>query len=516
MFNVIEVNSIIERKSMLHLFREMAKNNHPDLSNILISNPVKIEDFFKNATIYEMANWRFIFEKINAYDMIPRCIDIALSINPVSSFDCMWLIKFYQEKGEEINSLPKVKEWLLDNPKDNFVRTAYLGLVERNGTQKQKKNTISDTEKWLSDNPKDNSVRTAYLGLVERNGTQKQKKNTISDTEKWLSDNPKDNFVRTAYLGFVERNGTQKQKENTISDTEKWLSENPDQANIWEVFLSYLIRENDLAKAIEIVELAIKSNPDNSNLLSIYIRLTKNILPPDEVKNLYTQLIDIIPGDINRKTDYVNWLRDHGYFIEAENLYKTLIDKNPKYSNPFYGYGCLLLKLERFEEASVKFRETLNINERHALAHDKLALSFIEREKFDEAKYELNNAIYWAKTQNGKLGIFYHDFGLLCLKLNHFEEAESHFKKSIHEEPQNFANYWHLGEACFFQKKYKIAEKSLLTALEKAPDDLGPPASEEIDKLLKQCKEKIQKYDISDNDNLIDQIVHDLNKKFSK
>ncbi len=31
MFNVTDVKSIIERKSMLHLFREMVKNNHPDL-----------------------------------------------------------------------------------------------------------------------------------------------------------------------------------------------------------------------------------------------------------------------------------------------------------------------------------------------------------------------------------------------------------------------------------------------------------------------------------------------------
>ena len=242
----------------------------------------------------------------------------------------------------------------------------------------------------------------------------------------------------------------------------------------------------------------------------------QNILPEEEVKNLYTQLLDVIPGDINKIYHYANWLQDHECFIESENLYKALIRKDIRNFKPFYGYGCLLLKLERFEEASEKFCETLNIRERHALAHDKLALSLIELENFDEAKYELNSAIYWANKQNGKLGIFYHDFGLYYLKLKLFKEAESYFRKSIDEEPQNFANYWHLGEACFFQKHYKIAEKALLTALDKAPDDLGPPASEKIDGLLKECGVYIQKSGGSDNDTPIDQIVHDLNEKFSK
>jgi thiamine kinase-like enzyme len=167
MFNVIDVKSIIERKSMLHLFREMAKNNHPDLDNILSVNKEKIEDVFKNATISEMAVWRFIFEKINAEDMIPRCMDIALSINPVSGSDCIWLKNFYQEKGEEIKSVPKIKEYLdVIHPEDSTVRAAYLGLVERNGTQKQKEKIISDTKIWLSENPKDTHVRAAYLGSL--------------------------------------------------------------------------------------------------------------------------------------------------------------------------------------------------------------------------------------------------------------------------------------------------------------------------------------------------------------
>ena len=515
LLNSIDGGKIDESKFIFHLFREMVKDDISNLKEIIHQNDEKIDEFIINASISELGGWQKLFKAINAHGKISECTDVALSKKPKSSLDGLWLIKFYQEKNMEIEVLPKIQDFLLDNPHDNSVRTAYLGLVKRNGTQKQKEKTIADTEKWLSDNPHDNSVRTAYLGLVERNGTQKQKEKTIADTEKWLSDNPHDNSVRTAYLGLVERNGTQKQKEKIIADTEKWLSENPDQANIWDVLISYLIRENDFDRATEIVTLAIKLNPNYPPLLNNYINLMQNILPKEDVKNLYIQLFDLNPGDIFNKTHYANWLRDHEYFIEAENVYKVLIEKYSHFK-AIYGYGCLLLKLERFEEASEKFRETLNIHKGHALAHDKLALSLIELEKFDEAENELNSAIYWAKIAKGKLGIFYHDFGLLYLKLKRFKEAELYFKQSIDEEPLNFANYWHLGETYFFQKQYEYAEKALMTALEKAPDDFGPPASEEIDKLLKECRVNIQKYGVSDNDNSIDQIIRDLNKKFAK
>ncbi|MCD4675501.1 MAG: hypothetical protein K8S18_05825, partial [Desulfobacula sp.] len=251
MFNAIDVKSIIERKSMLHLFREMVKNNCPDLDNILSENKERVEEFFKCATISEMALWRFIFEKINADNMIPRCMDIALSINPVSGSDCIWLKNFYQEKGEEIKSVPKIKEYLdVINPEDSTIRAVYLGIVKHNGTPEQKKKAIYDTEIWLSDNPKDNFVRAAYLGLVERNGTQKQKEKIIYDTEKWLSENPKDNSIRVAYLGLVERNGTQKQKEKIIYDTEKWLSENPEDNFVRAAYLG-LVERNGTQKQKE-------------------------------------------------------------------------------------------------------------------------------------------------------------------------------------------------------------------------------------------------------------------------
>ncbi|CAD6492624.1 MAG: hypothetical protein DIAAKJNI_00336 [Candidatus Argoarchaeum ethanivorans] len=379
--NAVNTESCVERRMVLHLFRAMARADYSALSKILQQHENKIEEFHEKATISEMALWRFIFKTMNAEAKISKCVDLALSKNPESGTDCVWLLNFYRERREEIKALPKIQEYLMNNPEDGFVRPAYIGLVERKGTEKQKEKAISDTETWLSENPKDNNVRTAYIGFVERNGTQEQKKKVISDTEMWLSENPKDNYVRTAYIGFVEHGtkkqtkkaisdtemwlsenpkdnnvrpayiglveskGTEVQKEKAISDTETWLSENPNQANIWEVVISWLIKDGNVDKATEMISTAIEFNPDYANLLISHLRLIKNIAPKEEVKSLYEKLLGIFPNNFNIKTDYANWLRDQEDIIEAEQLYNASLEKNPGDYKPIYGYGRLLLKL---------------------------------------------------------------------------------------------------------------------------------------------------------------------------
>lgn len=440
-FNSINPKKSEESKFMLHLFRSMVRTDISNIDKILHHNENKIEEFYENATISDMALWIVIFKAINAYTKISKCIEIALNKKPESGWDCRWLIEFYKGKKEEFRALPRIQNYLMDNPKNNFVRTSYLGLV---------------------------------------------------------------------------RNGTQKQKDKAIFETEIWLSENPYAINIWPGLLKLLISENNFDKAIELARIAEEFNPNNPIILSIYLQLLQEKLPQEEVIAKYKRLCDLAPDDDYRIVHYANWLRTHEFFTQAEQLYETIIDKNPNNYKAFYGYGRLLLKLEKFEDACRFFIRVINIRERHVMAYNRLALALIELGRFDEADKELDNAIFWGKLNKSKLGLVYHNKGLLYLKLNRFEDAKIAFDKCVQEEPDNFANYWHIGESYFFLKDYRNAEKHLLISLEKSPSNLGPPASEEIDKLLQECRKNLQENDKPDNDTEIDQLILNLNKKFNK
>ncbi|MBT8420497.1 MAG: hypothetical protein KJO08_06510 [Gammaproteobacteria bacterium] len=77
----------------------------------------------------------------------------------------------------------------------------------------------------------------------------------------------------------------------------------------------------------------------------------------------------------------------------------------------------------------------------------------------------------------------------------------------MEEKPDYFGNYHGMGKALVAQARgakirgktlqakihYFDAERSLVTALEKAPDELEPPASEEIPALLAECRRQKEK-----------------------
>jgi hypothetical protein len=59
------------------------------------------------------------------------------------------------------------------------------------------------------------------------------------------------------------------------------------------------------------------------------------------------------------------------------------------------------------------------------------------------------------------------------------------------ENSDHFGNYWGAGRAWIGLGQFETAADALRTALEKAPEDFQPPASEEIPELLKQCQDAL-------------------------
>jgi tetratricopeptide (TPR) repeat protein len=223
------------------------------------------------------------------------------------------------------------------------------------------------------------------------------------------------------------------------------------------------------------------------------------------VKDLYSTFIKTHTNDLSIKNAYGRWLHSRGYLVEAENILKALVDSSPGFLPAKYNYGRLLLDTSRCGEAIDQFKQALLIFKKHQMTHDGLAQAFrglaalAEQEGrlpnaeryFAEAEREFRQAIYWADVQGQSIAILCTHLGSFYIERKRWEDALKAFEQAISENPDFFGNYWGKGQALMGLGQFQNAADILRTALEKAPEDFQPPASEEIPELLKQCQAAI-------------------------
>ena len=381
----VDTSNHFERRFIVHLLRLLAQAKSLALHSALPQIETAITQCQQSAHVSELTIWRTFYRSLGWHEQENCCVDVALRLVPVSSADCNQLLNLYRERGQERDALPvlaewvrqhpdlhggrpaylglverygtekerntainETSEWLEQNPEDNSVRTAYLGLVERKGTTKQVEQILQETGEWLEQNPEDNSVRTAYLGFVERKGTLEQVKNTLQETGEWLAKNPEDNSVRTAYLGLVERQGTPEQVERVLPETSKWLEQHQEAKEVWQKFISCLLKLDKIDEALTATEKAFACHPEFRLALDPYLQIARHgIIDPPRVKQFYEQLLTRYPDDVQTRTHYANWLHDQDYLDEAETHYQELIKLPVRKTTKairrmaHYGYGHL-------------------------------------------------------------------------------------------------------------------------------------------------------------------------------
>jgi tetratricopeptide (TPR) repeat protein len=390
----------------------------------------------------------------------------------------------------------------VQNPDDNSVRTAFLGLVERKGTTDQIENVLQETGKWLVQNPDDNSVRTAFLGLVERKGTTDQIENVLQETGKWLVQSPDDDSVRTAFLGLVERKGTTDQIENVLQETTSWLTHHNKAIGIWDALIALFVRLEKVEEAKNAIIEAISFNQDDLKLLDQYLRYFKNTGNEKTVKVIYEAQLKAYPNSLNIREHYAAWLREHNYLEDSKSQYEMLAHIAPKSFRARYGFGLLQLKLGDIDDAIEQFGECLKIHKGHVMAHLGLAQSFAEKTKlakldsriaefrieFAKAEKEFNKAIYWAGINKNPQTLFHTQLGWFYIENDCYSEAKRTFELAMREDPEYFGNYWGIGHALMGLEQFREAEMALIMSLEKAPADFQAPASEKIPELLGKCQ----------------------------
>ncbi len=463
---VVDVSNPLERRFIAHLLRSLAYRRVKVLQEALAGIDRKIAECFQQAsTVSELTIWRAFYLALDRHEEADRCVDAALTVEPVSSPDCNLALSLYRERGRERDALPLLDRCIHTHPE------------------------------WGGAGP-------AYLGLVERYGTQSHQERAIDETSTWLAAHPDDNAVRTAYLGLVERKGTAEQTERVLQETPAWLRAHPTATDVWARFISYLCMLEKLDDARAFAEEAVAIHSTNSNLVRHYLKLMHDRLDEARTKDLYDSLIKKFPAASTIRNDWARWLQTHNHRDEAEQVFKTLIAEHPKSFSHWYGYGRLLLDMERYGEAADQFKRVLAIHRGHAMAHDGLALATHglarlaeEAANHSEAaklvakvEREFSSAIYWAGVANHRQAIFFTHLGWFYVDRKRWGDALGAFDQAVNEDPEYFGNYWGQGRAFVGLEQWPDAARALRTALKKAPDTLGPPASDDIRQLIERCE----------------------------
>ena len=549
----VDTSDYFERLFAAYLLRMLVQAKSPALHLALPQIEAAIGLCKQNANINELSIWRVFYVSLEQDKRAEECVDAALARAPVTAGDCNMLLKLCRERGRERDALPAIAKWvhehpdscgarpaslslvehygtrndveealketstwLGDHPEDTFVRGRYLGLVERQGTAKQVECVLQETSTWLGDHPENTSVYTAYLGLVERQGTTEQVECVLQETNTWLATHLEDVNVRAALISMVGRKGSDKAKETMIHNSQIWLSEHTAAKEVWGALIATLIHLDRQPEAVETTLKAFSYHPNNPNLTEHYLRFVQESGDEQMVRKLYKNLITKYPRNRHFRIEFAAWLRDQDYNNEAEVLYKELI-KLPTNKTirqlrqrTHYGYAQLLLKLERHDEARKQFRQVLKIHKGHQMAHDGLARTLhglgksVEQEGktaeanqyFADAEREFHQAIYWAGVNEKSQAVFYTHLGWFCVDREQYTTALESFYSAMEEDPEFFGNYWGLGRALVGLGQFQAAANALRMALEKAPEDFQPPASDEIPELLRQCQDALNHNDV--------------------
>ena len=346
--------------------------------------------------------------------------------------------------------------WLLANSPTAETQKHYLEIV-----------------KWLYDHPDVTDVRTQYLSYLMKlpdKEFESERRRVAENTAQWLDDHPDDTNVRTQYLTYLMKlpgKEFEGERRQAAKDTAQWLDDHPDDTNVRTQYLAYLMKlpdkefEGERRRVAENAAQWLESNAGTNNILIAFVAFASKVFAVDSPK-----------------------------WSQIENHCCKLINENPKSFDVRHIYGSYLLKSERFPEASRQFTESLKIHPGHVASRLGLGKAFQKLKEFEKAESEFRSALSWTITTKGRRAPINTALGWLYIDWQRWEDAILVFEEARSEEPEYFGNHWGIGRAHFELENYPKAIDSLHQALD--DPNLQPPASDEIQTLLVECRVKLK------------------------
>jgi tetratricopeptide (TPR) repeat protein len=494
---IVAVSNPIERRFISNLLLSLATRKSEVVKKAFPDIKRNITECLQQAHIIsELTIWRAFYLALERFDEANRCLDTALELEPVSSTDCNLALMLYRERGRERDALPVLNRWIQSHPElggsrpaylglverygsesdqrraiddtstwlaahpdDNYVRRTYLGLVERKGTTEQTECVLRETNIWLAAHPDNNNVRATYLGLVERKGTAEQTDRMLQETSAWLAAHPNDSYVRATYLGLVERKGTTKQTESMLQETSAWLVTHPDNSSVRGTYLGLVERKGTSKQTESMLQETsawLVTHPDNNTVRATYLGLVER-KETDQKTELVIQetstWLAAHPDDITVREAYLILVERKGTAEQTERVLKEMPDwlhAHPQSTDVWVHFISYLCRIERFTDARAIAEEAIAIHSRNSNLVT-LYLNLMQ-DRLDEPRIR---ELYAGLFKSYPHGTVIRDAWARWLHShNYWDEAQEVFKALIAEQPRSFLHWYLYGRLLLDMEHY--------------------------------------------------------------
>jgi tetratricopeptide (TPR) repeat protein len=222
----------------------------------------------------------------------------------------------------------------------------------------------------------------------------------------------------------------------------------------------------ELAKAIEEYQLALRKNPKDTfsmyNLAVLYQDQGKN----DQAENLYGNVLKITEDTFSR-INLAGIHYDKGSHAEAFQQLETAADKNPDSAHPLSVLGEYKEQQDQLAAAEQIYLKALSVDNRHAPTHYRLGRLHLKREKFSQGLEHLKQAIE-LETENP---VYLEALGAEYERLGDYLEAVNLFERVSVLEPDRLEIYVKLGDLYKKKEMLKEALSRYWSALSLKDDD---------------------------------------------
>ena len=302
----------------------------------------KIDTILNNASISELSiSVLHFFRRIDDKERIAQIETLITTKSPELASD--WVIVTDSAIGSNSKEdgrkrIEQISSWLTNND-NSYVRSLYLRLVDKYGSQGQTKRAIANSLEWIKENPSAKNMHARLFALIAKHGRKDEINDLIKETILLFESAPKDFMLSVNILSLVNKRGTIPQIQKAVRFSQVWLEHYPDNAEVRKTIIGIVKEKDDISPVNKIIEDAfgwLKHNFDNTSVRPALLSLITYKGTPEQVayaKQETQEFLQKYPQKVDVLIGYYELIEIRGSMDEKRALVQDGIEWVKQYPN---------------------------------------------------------------------------------------------------------------------------------------------------------------------------------------